>query len=294
MDFDRQPGGIDLHIHSTASDGTFSPLQILRLARKTGLSAISITDHDTIAGARQISADAVPDGLRYLSGVEISAAPPAGYLSAGSLHILGYGFDPGDPELSRALNVLQAARKDRNPKILAQLRRLGIDLRPEDIATGPDRGQVGRPHIARALVRRGHAESIDDAFGRFLAAGKPAYVDKYRIPYADAVETICTAGGIAVLAHPFLLRDLDANRLGRLVADLKAAGLKGIEIYYPGHSRQQMKKGFALAERLDLLVTGGTDFHGDLNPKVKIGTGTGGLHVPFSVYEKLTAALPAR
>ncbi|MGD8367492.1 MAG: PHP domain-containing protein [Desulfobacterales bacterium] len=292
MDYDRQPGGIDLHIHSTASDGTFSPDQILQMAENAGLSAISITDHDTIEGLRQIR-DPKPAGLRLLSGVEISAAAPAGYPLRGSLHILGYGFDPGNAGLNRTLGQLQTARTGRNPKILLKLRSIGIELPAASVARAAGGGQVGRPHIAQAMVRHGFAASIDDAFDRFLGAGGPAYVDKYRIPCAEAVRTIREAGGIAVLAHPFLVKQLGDEGLESLVADLVSMGLGGIEIYYPGHGPQQIDIGLSLAARFGLLVTGGTDFHGDLTPAVRLGTGTGNQFVPFSLYERLVAALPA-
>jgi hypothetical protein len=264
------------------------------MARAEGLRAISITDHDSIEGPKQIGSGRIPGGLCFLSGVEISAAPPSGHPLPGSLHILGYGFDPGDSALNRSLQRLQTARSDRNPQILERLRNIGIDLHREDIAGTAFSGQIGRPHIARALVRSGHARSIDDAFDRFLGSGRPAYVDKYRIPAAEAVAAIRTAGGIAVLAHPFLIAELDEDGLRRLVAELKTLGLQGIEVYYPGHSSAQVKSGLSMAARFDLLVTGGTDFHGDLTPEIKLGRGTGDLFVPFRVYEALVAALPAR
>jgi predicted metal-dependent phosphoesterase TrpH len=263
------------------------------MAKKAGLSAISITDHDTIEGLRQLG-NRKPAGLRLLSGVEISTAAPEGHPLRGSLHILGYGFETNDAGLTRALSRLQTARTDRNPKILHKLRSIGIELPPGSVAMAAGGGQVGRPHIAQAMVRHGFAASIDDAFDRFLGAGGPAYVDKYRIPCAEAVKTIRKSGGIAVLAHPFLLQQLDDEGLDRLVADLVSMGLGGIEIYYPGHSPQQIQKGLAMAERFGLLVTGGTDFHGDLTPTVHLGIGTGDQFVPFSLYEKLVAALPAR
>jgi len=294
LDFDRQAGRIDLHIHSTASDGTNSPLQLLDMARAEGLRAISITDHDSIEGTKQVDPGRLPEGLLFLTGVEISAAPPPGYPLPGSLHILGYGFDPGDPALNRSLQRLQTARSDRNPQILQRLQRIGIDLRREDIAAAAPGGQLGRPHIARALVQKGHAHSIEDAFDRFLGSGKPAYVDKYRIPAEEAVAALRAAGGVAVLAHPFLIEGLDEAGLLRLAADLKALGLQGIEVYYPGHSSAQVKSGLSMAARFGLLVTGGTDFHGDLTPEIKLGRGAGDLFVPFCVYEALVAALPAR
>ena len=260
------------------------------MARKAGLSAISITDHDSIEGVKQIGADNGSEPPRFLTGVEISTAPPSGYRLPGSLHLLGYGFDPSDAGLNRALKRLQAARARRNPEILERLSALGIDL-PQTALAADGGGQTGRPHIARAMVRCGFAESIDDAFDRFLGTGKPAYVDKYRIPCAEAVHTIQAAGGLAVLAHPFLLQPLDIDTLFRLVADLKTLGMDGIEVFYPEHSREQTEVGLELANRFDLLVTGGTDFHGDPTSDIEIGSGAGDFFVPISVYNALAAAL---
>ncbi len=292
MDFDHPSGGVDLHVHSTASDGTFSPPEILRAARAAGLAALAITDHDTLEGAKQALIEGIPPGLSFMTGVEISASPPAGFSIAGSLHILGYGIDLEDPELNLALKDLQNARRRRNPQILDRLRSLGVALKEEDLIRTSGNGQVGRPHIAREMVRCGYAASIDDAFDRFLGFGKPAYVDKYRIPCPKAVERILAAGGVPALAHPFLIRNLDPEGLRRLVALLVGMGLRGIEAYYPDHSDAQVKQAMVLAEENHLLITGGTDFHGAITPGIQIGVGRGRMFVPFSAYESLAAALP--
>jgi len=291
LDSDRPAGGVDLHVHSTASDGTFSPPEILRMAREAGLAALAITDHDTLDGAKQALTEGIPPDLSFLTGVEISAAPPAGFSITGSLHILGYGIELEDPELNLALKTLQDARRRRNPQILERLRSLAMTIREEDLARASGNSQTGRPHIAREMVRCGYAASIDDAFDRFLGFGKPAYVAKYRIPCQEAIERILAAGGIPVLAHPFLIPSLDQEGLRRLVAHLAGMGLGGIEVYYPGHSPVQVEQALLLAKESRLLITGGTDFHGDITPEIKIGVGRGQMFVPFSVYESLAAAL---
>jgi predicted metal-dependent phosphoesterase TrpH len=293
LDCDRD-SGIDLHIHSTASDGTFSPSEILQLALDVPLRAISITDHDTIDGVREAMAFGIPQCLRFVSGVEISASPPEGIPAAGSLHILGYGFDPDNAPLAEILTYLQAARKERNPGILARLQALGFELTMKDIPGSETKGQIGRPHIARAMVEKGYAQSIDDAFDRYLGNGKPAYVDKARIPCETAIQILRDAGGVPVLAHPFLLRRLDPSDLERLVAEMVRMGLVGIEVYYPDHSDQAVRQGLALAQRYSLLVTGGTDFHGDVKPEVRMGVGTGDLFVPYSLFEALEKAIAER
>jgi len=279
---------IDLHIHSTASDGTLPPAEILSLASSLRLGAIAITDHDTVAGAKEALGIDRPPSLDLLPGVEISVSPLTSFQNSGTFHILGYGIDVDDPELNDALNILQAARRNRNPKIIERLNALGVDLTLAAViedAGIPD--QVGRPHMARLMVKRGFAESIDDAFQTYLAVGKPAYVDKYRIDYDKAIDLIKGAGGIPVLAHPFLLNLKEGVTLGDFVAALKSMGLGGIEAHYPEHSSTQTTRYVDIAERHDLLITGGTDFHGSLKPEVQMGTGTGDFSVPYALYEKM-------
>ena len=280
---------IDLHIHSTASDGTLTPREILARALSIGLRAIAIADHDCVDGVREALAAGIPGPIRFVSGVEISASPPPFLKSRGSFHILGYAFRPEDPRLNRALTLLQSARRNRNPKIIHRLNRLGIDITLEQVRQICADGQLGRPHIARALVEKGHAASIDEAFDRFLGTGKPAYVEKERITCRLAIDIIRAAGGLAVLAHPALLRVNDPVILEDLVIRLKAMGLSGIEVYYPGHSQRETASYAAMAQRHDLVMTGGTDFHGAIKPEIEMGVGSGNFAVPYILYEKLIA-----
>ena len=284
---------IDLHIHSTASDGTLTPAQIVARARQLDLAAIAITDHDTVAGVHQVR-HALSSRLHFLTGVELSTAPPAGFPCQGSLHLLGYGFRTDDPHLVRELRKLQAARRDRNPQIIARLQALGIDITVEELNTPDGDRQTGRPHIARRLVEKGYAASFDDAFDRYIGNGRPAYVDKYRIPIAQAIPLIRRAGGIAVLAHPALIVPRRPWRLEDLIVELKAYGLEGVETYYPEHSEDQTRRLSRLVRRHDLLPTGGTDFHGAIKPGIEMGSAGGGFRVPFHIYEQLAARLQAR
>ena len=288
------PQGIDLHIHSTASDGTLSAGEILSLACKLCLGAISITDHDTTAGAREALAAGIPASLEFLTGIEISAGPPGSVSVDGSLHILGYGLQIDHPQLCRELSRLQQARRQRLPQMLERLRRLGFDLTWEEVRREVGRGQPGRPHLARGLLKKGIVSSVDEAFERFLASGRPAYVEKYRLPADQAIALIRQAGGIAVLAHPYLLRIRDRQRFETLVADLKDAGLEGIEVFYPEHPPAETSYYSRLAERLGLVQTGGTDFHGSLKPKLQMGSADGGFFVPCSIYDELSSRLAGR
>ena len=286
MEFRPQPS-IDLHIHSTASDGTLTPADIIALALRLRLGAISITDHDSIAGSREALLNGIPEALGFLTGVEISAEPPPSYPGAGSIHILGYGMRLDDPELNGTLEKLQDARKDRNPQIIARLNKLGIAMGLEELEREAGDGQPGRPHIAKLLVRKGIVRTIDEAFDRYLGNGKPAYVDKFRIESSQAIELINGAGGIPVLAHPCLLELESDQQLDEILREMMSMGLKGLEVYFSEHSPEQTRRYAELAQRCDLLMTGGTDFHGDIQPDVQMGVGRGGLHVPFELYERL-------
>lgn len=292
MDCKRNSARIDLHIHSSASDGILSPLEIVERALSLKLGAIAITDHDTVSGLRQIEAGLPFNNLAFLNGVEISTSAPENCRHKGSLHILGYGFDVGDPELNRHLTVLQDVRKNRNPQIIAKLNQLGFPIKLEDIEVPAD-GQVGRPHIARYMIRQGYVASIDEAFDLYLGTVKAAYVDKYRIECELAFKLITDAGGLPVLAHPGLI-DLPEDELEAAMDTMVEMGLKGIEAIYPAHDKAQNNLFFRLARKHKLVVTGGTDFHGPVNQGFEIGFGMGDFYVPYEIYERLMAVLEAR
>jgi predicted metal-dependent phosphoesterase TrpH len=288
LDFDPS-ACIDLHIHSTASDGTLTPPEILELANDLKLAAISITDHDTLDGSRQAIARGIPDTLGFLTGVEISARRPSFFPGKGSCHILGYRIDLENRALNKALQKLQTARKDRNPKILERLRDLGITLSMEEVkkAAGP-KGQIGRPHIAQVMLDKEYVPTFSAAFDNYLAAEKPAYVDKYRVDCLRAIDLIRDAGGIPVLAHPVLLGTPGGRLDDAVIKSLKEMGLIGIEALYPGHSTAQQKHYLNLAGRHGLIVTGGTDFHGKFKPQIQLGSGKGDLCVPIELFHTLS------
>jgi predicted metal-dependent phosphoesterase TrpH len=284
--FKDQPG-IDLHIHSTASDGSLTPSEIIHLAQELNLGAIAITDHDSLEGSKAAFEAGIPPSIEFVSGVEISGAYPPFFPGSGSFHILGYGIRLDDYDLNKSLAKLRQARKNRNPEILRRLKKLGYPLSLDEIRTEVGQGQIGRPHIARAMMAKGFVQSVDDAFDNFLGNGQPAYVDKYRIECANAVETIANAGGVPVLAHPGLLNISTKNELKQLVANLKDMGICGLEVYYPEHTPQQTKEFAELAEHFELLMTGGTDFHGSIIPEINMGSGDGSLFIPYELYKKL-------
>lgn len=284
---------IDLHVHSTASDGSFDPLDLARLAGKAGLKAFALTDHDAIEGSKKILKNRhVLGPVQFLTGVEISVGSTDFSNIAGSFHILGYGFDLEHPRLNHALKTQQAARKNRNPRIIELLNQLGIMISlPEVIAASEKNAQIGRPHIARLLVQKGFVSSINEAFDRYLGKGRPAYLDKPRIEAREAIALIESAGGIAVLAHPGLLHMPNMAAFDALIARLADMGLRGMEVFYPGHTPEQVDLFSGIARKYHLLLTGGSDFHGAVNPDVHLGTGRGSLHVPYAVYERLIEAI---
>ncbi|UCD88786.1 MAG: PHP domain-containing protein [Desulfobacterales bacterium] len=282
---------IDLHIHSTASDGSLSPIEILNLAIDLNLGAIAITDHDTIDGSRDAVCHGIPPSLEFLTGVEISADPPPSFPFSGSMHILGYAIDLDNSLLNKTLLLLQESRKHRNPRILELLSNLGIELTLDEVRNEAGECQLGRPHIAQHMITKGFVKSMEEAFKKYLGTGKPAYVDKYRVGCAKAIEIIIDAGGIPVLAHPYLLPIKNEKRLEALVITLKEMGLKGLETYYPEHSPRLISQYNEMANRHNLLITGGTDFHGSIKPEIKMGSGTGDLYIPYQLYENLMSSL---
>ena len=282
--------GIDLHIHSTASDGSFTPAEILEHAQKLELAAIAITDHDSIDGSREAQVRGIPPSLNFLTGVEISAAHPPFFPGSGSFHILGYNINLDNRELNQALSKLQDARKNRNPAILTLLNKLGFQISLEEVNQEVGEGQLGRPHIAYAMVKKGFVASIDEAFDKYLGTNGPAYVDKYRIECEQAINIIRAAGGVPVLAHPALLNIENDQKLDALLQNLVKIGLAGLEVYYPEHSSQQIQQYKELAGKYGLLMTGGTDFHGTITPELEMGTGNGSMCIPYSLYEKLVGA----
>jgi predicted metal-dependent phosphoesterase TrpH len=288
----NQPPGIDLHIHSTASDGTDTPSEIIDHAHRLGLAAVSITDHDTISGCREVLQRTLPRGLAFVTGVEISVAPPAFFPVSGSLHMLGYGVSPDNAVLAAMLEKLQDSRLNRNPRIIERLNALGLAITMDDVVHESARpNQMGRPHIARTLVRKGFVDDFDAAFDTYLGSGRPAYIDKYRAPFAEAVAAVTSAGGIAVIAHPGIYQTGEDAMTDATMAEFKNAGVSGIEVYYPEHTAAQTARYETLADRNGLLKTGGTDFHGGLKPEIALGAGYGDFHVPVDLFEQLLAAL---
>jgi len=278
-------GYVDLHLHTTASDGVMSPSEIVRYAKAKGLQAIAITDHDTIEGLEEGLSEGKRIGFEVIPGIEISAGH-----SPGSMHLLGFFLDIYHPLLNERLGYLQKARAERNPKIAEKLNQLGVDLTFDEVLKVSGGGQVGRPHFAQVLLDKGYVRSFQEAFERFLKKGAPAYVDKFRFTAKEALHFISEARGIAVLAHPNTLGMSRYSELENLLLQLVEEGLRGLEVYYPEHSASEVAQYKTLAERYGLLMTGGTDYHGIEKNGLDIGVGRGTMRIPYSIVEDLKAA----
>ncbi|CAN5610504.1 PHP domain-containing protein [soil metagenome] len=243
----------DLHTHSTASDGLDSPASLVNLARERGISVLALTDHDTIGGIAEAISAARESSLRLIPGVEFSIR-----VRRGETHILGYGIDIADGALTAELERLRASREERGVAILERLDELGIEI-PADALGGEREDQSpGRPHIARAMIDAGVVSSVDEAFDSHLGFGRPAFVPRRTITAERAIEVIHGAGGLAVLAHPLSVYDLE-----QALPMLIAAGLDGLEAYYGEYDQRQRESLANLATTFKMLMTGGSDFHGD-------------------------------
>ena len=282
----RIMGRVDLHLHTTASDGVLSPSRIVRYAKGKGLKAIAITDHDTIDGNAEALDEGARLSLEVIPGVEISAQ-----FELGSMHILGFFIDIRNKGLNERLSLLQETRAKRNPKIVQKLRELGVEISYDEVFQASGGGQVGRPHFAQVLLKKGYVNTMQEAFDRYLGKGAPAYVHKFRFDPREAMGLIREARGIPVLAHPFTLHIASAHQLNALLAEMVQLGLMGIEISYPEHTKDQISLYKGLAEKHGLLVTGGSDYHGIEAGKVDVGVGSSDMRLSYSMVEAMKEAL---
>ena len=273
---------IDLHVHTSFSDGSMTPAEVISIAAESGAAAIAITDHDTVAGLDEGSDAAVGAGIEFIAGVEISAE-----YSPGAMHILGYFIDWKSCSLLASLEELRGARERRNPGIAERLRELGFNVTYEEVTSIAGTEQVGRPHFARLLYEKGYVSSVQEGFDKYLAKGAKAYVDKARLSPSDSIRVIHGAGGIAALAHPYQLGELSSDDLHTVVRDLMGKGLDGIEAYYSRHSESQQIIYLEMARKYGLVITGGSDFHGRFKPDIAIIRGLGNLCVPSIILDDM-------
>lgn len=270
---------IDLHIHSTFSDGTFTPLQLVKYAEEKGLKAFALTDHDTTEGVKE--AKSIETNVEVISGVEISTR-----YDKKEIHIVGLYVNENDADLNKQLKYYREKRVTRNFEILEKLNSLGVNITIDDVKESCTGDVISRAHIAKALVSKGFVGSYTEAFDRYLGDNKCAYVPRETLNYEESMELITKAGGVPVLAHPLLYKMSDTN-LENMMVKLRQKGLKAVEVYYSTHSNSDTQHIMAMANRVGLIYSGGSDFHGSTKPKIDMGTGMGKLAVPYEILEKI-------
>ncbi len=279
---------VDLHTHSTMSDGTLPPAELVRLAWRKGLRAIALTDHDTAVGIEEAAAEGDRLGIEVIPGIELSVS-----YHGENVHLLGYFFDRENDALCLELQKIQEGRKKRNVNIIKKLRNEGIGISMDQVRHISRCGQIGRPHIAKFLVNTGVVGSMDEAFEKFLGIQGSAYVPRYMPEFGDTVQILKSSGGLAVVAHPCNIVKMYREKFQgemQLFSGMKASGLDGIEVYYPSHTRQFRKQLRTVAGKLSLLVTGGSDYHGAIRPGTTLAGGRN-VTVPYSVVEEMKRRL---
>lgn len=279
---------IDLHAHTTASDGSLTPAGLVALAGRLGLRAIAITDHDTVEGVAEGLAAGAAAGVEVVPGIELSVDYPHG-----EFHLLGYYLRYDEPAFRARLHWLQENRMNRNAVMVRRMNELGFAVTLEEIEAESGGGQVGRPHMARALLRKGYVASVQEAFDRYLADGRPLHVPKVKLLPGEAIRLVHEAGGLAVLAHPKYI-EYGPEELAAEVGRLRSLGLDGLECYYSQHTEVETALYLQLAARYGLLITGGSDFHGVSKPEVPLGVVFRGAGAPDELLTRLRAAAGSR
>jgi predicted metal-dependent phosphoesterase TrpH len=269
---------VDLHMHSTFSDGTLTPTELVKRAKENGVEVMAITDHDNVDGLLEGRKEANKVGITFINGIEVSAN-----FKDKDIHILGYFLDLEDIEFLNWLEELQKKRYNRILKMLEKLNRLGIDISVEELKKEALGNVIGRPHIAKLIIKKGFATTMDEVFERYLGDGKPAYIPKIGVDMVEVVKILKKNGGIVSLAHPHLISHPD-DTVVNIIDLLVENGLDGLELYYPNIDIRKKNKFLKIAKKRGLLLTGGSDFHG-LN---RVGIDIGVEEIPMYVYEKLS------
>lgn len=275
---------IDLHTHSLKSDGSMTPAEVVQEAKRAGLTAIALSDHDTIDGIREAVAEGEKIGVEVIPAIEFSV------LSETETHILGYFIDIENPRLLRILKEVVDLRIERNHVTTKRLNELGFDITLEEVRALAPNNFVGRAHFARVLMDKGYTQSVKEGFDKYMSVGKYAYCEKQRLSAQEAVELITECGGLSFLAHPHLTK-LSDERLKEFLLELKGYGLCGLEGCYTDYTPEMQEKYQNLAEEMGLMISGGTDFHAKMKPHISIGTGLGNMKIPYSVLENMKKKL---
>ena len=271
---------VDFHTHSTCSDGTLTPKELVNHAKKSGLSAFALTDHDSVDGIKEAKEEAERIGIEFIPGIEFSAAENT------ETHIIGLFINPENETLLKTIEKLKGSRKRRMEEICFKLRNLGMDITHDEALEIAGGNFVGRAHIAKLMVEKGYCETIKECFEKYIGLGKPAYAEKNELSAVEAVKAIRAAGGLAFLAH-LNQTGYSLEQIEELLLKLKSAGLNGIEGYYPEYTAEQISDYRALAEKLSLCFSGGSDYHAAMKPHIQIGVGTGDLSIPYFVLQNM-------
>lgn len=277
---------IDLHSHTTASDGTYTPQQLVDAAVAQGLEALAITDHDTFAGYEEAKPYAEAAGLRLVCGIELSTKSE---MVRRTVHLLGYFPDaPPAAEFVGWLQQMKESRRDRNRRLADRLQSMGFDIRLEEVES-LGRNMAGRPHFARLMVAKGYVSNTREAFDRYLDESAPGYVDRNEPSLEEGIRRIGEAGGYSSIAHPVRLNLKNAEQEEELLGAMAQRGLSAVEVYHSDHDAGDSERYLNMARKFGLKITGGSDFHGENKPNVRLGTGPGTLSIPLAVLEGLSA-----
>jgi len=272
---------IDLHTHTTFSDGTFSPTELVGLAAEKSIKVIAITDHDNFDGVLEAVKCGKEKNVTIVSGIEMSTD-----FESKEIHILGLFIDINNNDFNSVLKSLKEKRKKRNKIAIEKLQKLGVDITYDELETISSNKIITRAHFARILIKKGYVKSLREFFDKYMGEGKPAYVKREVVSPEKTISLINNSGGVAILAHP-LLYNMTNNKLNEMICYLKDLGLKGIECIYSTHTEKDTRYLISVAEKYGLRISGGSDFHGANKPDIDLGTGYGNLYVPYELFENL-------
>lgn len=276
---------IDLHTHSTASDGTDNPATLVRRAAAQGLAAVALTDHDCIDGLDEAAAEAARCGIRFIRGIEIAAN-----YDNEEVHLLGLWMPDPSAAMQQALKRMRSNRKERNDRILDALERIGLPVSAEEVCSLSSGGPVGRPHIALAMKNRGYVHNRREAFIRYIGNEGRAFVPRVLMDAEEGIALLRGEGALVALAHPCLYRNMNRQKLDRMLENLAPQGLHALEVYHSSHTQEQVRICVSLADKYGLLLSGGSDYHGRNKANINLGTGLrGNVRVPLYVLEKMEA-----
>lgn len=274
---------IDLHTHSLKSDGSMMPAEVVREAKRAGLSAVALSDHDTVDGIAEALDEGEKQGIEVIPAIEFSV------ISETETHILGYFIDINNPDLQKVLKEVVDLRIQRNYVTCQRLNELGFDITIEEVRALAPNNFVGRAHFARVLMDKGYTQSVKEGFDKYMSAGQYAYCEKQRLTAKEAIELIKKCGGLSFLAHPHLTK-FDDEKIRAYLSELKSYGLDGLEGYYTDYTPEMQEKYQSMAREMGLMISGGTDFHAKMKPHISIGTGLGNMKIPYSVLEEMKKA----